>query len=232
MRLTVTFTWRIDGPLHVGDGMSRAGYADRLVRKRDGSLILPGDAVKGAIRGSAERLAAWLLAQQGLSQAEEREDHSVPRNRVVERIFAPLELPGAGACYRFRPGKAEGKPRTIAATQIDDDSGVADDDTLRIIEVAPRGLTFDLGIQGWGGAWDDETSRDRDDLLFLGAAILAADGIGGKRGIGCGRIVCEQIDLGVAGVTRDHLCSWEVVGKLSKHLAGNDGSDRLRRLRN
>src|ERR1039458_4197280 len=81
--IEVKFHWKFAGPLHVGVGLSAAGYADRLVRLLNGMPQIPGEAVKGAIRGSAERIARWL---EGIEGAE-AEDNSAPRNRVLQRLF-------------------------------------------------------------------------------------------------------------------------------------------------
>src|ERR1017187_2779010 len=95
--LEITCFWKRDGPLHAGTGLSRMGYADRLIRRNpDGQAFIPGDAVKGTVRMSAERLLRWLLPD---AEAE-KEDKSAPTHPVLRRLFQPDEY---GVFYRFAP---------------------------------------------------------------------------------------------------------------------------------
>src|ERR1035441_1524932 len=75
MPVKVTFTWKIRGSLHIGTGMSRLGDVDRIIRlDRQGEPAIEGEQLKGAIRGSAERLIRWLGA------ASEPECDSYPQH--------------------------------------------------------------------------------------------------------------------------------------------------------
>ena len=207
--IEVKFQWTFTGPLHVGTGLSSSGYADRLVRLRHGVPEIPGEAVKGAIRGSAERLARWLGGLDGL----EAEDNSIPRNRVLSRIFAPGE---EAPFYRFQPAKfAEGGAKgRISGTAIGV-NGVALDETLRTIEIWGRGATFQVAIAGYGGSWNQEQTADWCDLLFLRAAVLATEGVGGKKGIGYGQLTCSAL------IDCEALARAETIGLLREHLERN-----------
>jgi CRISPR/Cas system CSM-associated protein Csm3 (group 7 of RAMP superfamily) len=207
--IEVKFHWKFAGPLHVGVGLSAAGYADRLVRLLNGMPQIPGEAVKGAIRGSAERIARWL---EGIEGAE-AEDNSAPRNRVLQRLFASGEK---AAFYRFQAARfaAGGAKATVSATAIGD-NGVALDETLRTVEVWSRGADFEVVIRGYSGCWDDEQADDWRDLLFLKAAILATEGLGGKKGIGYGQLTCCGLD-GCETLKRT-----ETVRMLREHLQRN-----------
>ena len=189
--LEITWKWDVTAPLHIGSGFSRAGFADRLVRiEEDGHAVIPSDAVKGAIRGSAEQLARWLGSKQ-----KEIEDASLPVIPVLKRIFAPSET---SSFYRF-PGCVSEEPvkaYTFASTKIDPDSRTALDNTLRTIELLPGGVTFSGKVQLLAGEWTDETNRDYKDLLFLLAAIASTTGIGGKKGSGVGKLKCRDLSAG------------------------------------
>ena len=85
--LTIDFHWQLQDFLHIGTGMSRAGYADRTIRvDSEGAVFLNGGAVKGAIRGSAERIARWLYP----NIPAEREDESMPKHPMLRRVFAAI----------------------------------------------------------------------------------------------------------------------------------------------
>src|ERR1039458_4207656 len=117
----LTATWSFRSQFHIGTGLSGGG-ADRAVRKRTilrdddepdestsavvrGPRTIPevsGDAIKGAIRGSAERMVRWLIHPRELP---EQEDNSWPRHPALRRIFAWKSLEPTGgrlpASYRF-----------------------------------------------------------------------------------------------------------------------------------
>src|SRR5881397_143318 len=118
MNLAIQCHWKLLGPLHAGTGLSRGGYADRLIRRdADGNPFLPGDAVKGAIRMSAERLLRWLHPQFPI---REEEDKSLPTHPILRRIFQPDD---SGVFYHFAPARrpdcCESVPFTLATTSID-----------------------------------------------------------------------------------------------------------------
>jgi CRISPR/Cas system CSM-associated protein Csm3 (group 7 of RAMP superfamily) len=205
----LNFHWTFTGPLHMGTGLSAAGYADRLVRLVNGVPQIPGEAVKGAIRGSAERIARWL---EGIEELE-AEDNSAPRNRVLQRLFASGEK---AAFYRFQGANftGGGTKTRVSATAIGE-NGVALDETLRTVEVWSRGADFEVVIRGYQGSWDDEQTDDWRDLLFLKAAIMATEGLGGKKGIGYGQLAC----CGLSGC--EILSRTETIRMLREHLQRN-----------
>src|SRR5437763_10669223 len=86
-RFDLTATWRVRASIHIGTGLSRNGIADRIVRLDPATRqpCLPGDAVKGAIRGLAERVVRWLAP----TTNSESEEHSIPAHPALVRLFAP-----------------------------------------------------------------------------------------------------------------------------------------------
>ncbi len=172
------FTWVFDTPIHFGTGLSRSGFADRLIRlDANKNPYLPGDAVKGAVRGSAERLARWL----GAPVKVEAEDHSLPGHPVLERLFRASDE--NGRYYRFGAGRFErgGSNVTFSSTAIDQKSGAAKDDTLRTLQAWSRGARFRIGIHGFQGDWEDPDSHDRAELLFCAARCSLPRESGARR---------------------------------------------------
>ena len=208
--LEITWKWEVTAPLHIGNGFSRAGFADRLVRiDKKGHAVIPSDAVKGAIRGSAEQLARWL----GL-QEEEKEETSYPKLPVLRRIFAPTET---SSFYRF-PGCVSEQAvaaYTFTSTKIHPTNRSAEDNTLRTIELLPSGMTFAGKVQLLAGDWSDVSKPDHKDLCFLLVAISSTAGIGGKKGNGLGKLQCKE--LRVNGVSySDLLTKLETIQLLRK----------------
>lgn len=225
-QVIVEFDWKIRTPLHIGTGMSRIGGPDRLIRQdAHNEPYIPGEAVKGAIRGSAERLAGWLSGHVPGDNAD-----SAPRNPVLRRIFQTSSIYTCDVWWRFEPAlkhKGSASPRTeLASTAIDPDSEVAKDHTLRVMEALWGGVLFKGRIEAFAADWSEPA---RQDLLFLCAAVLATEGIGGKKGIGFGRIECE--DLRCTGPYEIHLPDYrtlanaEVIARLRSHLGGNRGGE-------
>ena len=209
MDMEITWKWKVTAPLHIGSGLSRAGFADRCVRVEKGHAVIPSEAVKGAFRGTSEQLARWLGATE-----KETEEASLPKIPVLRRIFAPTE---DRRFYRFRGCISEEKVKayTLTSTKIDPRTRVALDNTLRTIELLPRGATFPGRIQLLAGEWDDNAKCDSQDLLFLLAAIASTEGIGGKKGSGLGRLQC--LDLYANGQRyKDVLAKLEVIQSLRK----------------
>jgi CRISPR/Cas system CSM-associated protein Csm3 (group 7 of RAMP superfamily) len=208
--------WKLEGPLHAGTGLSRRGYADRLIRRDfNDRPFIPGDAVKGAIRMSAERLLRWLVRD----ARPELSDKSLPTHPVMERIFRPTDT---GVFYHFGPARfrSEDEPRDsflISTTALDAGTRIARDETLRTIEASSRSDEFEVVITAEGGDWSPQ-SQDLRDGQFLAAALLATDCIGGKRGTGYGRLVVLDPSSSAAGISFSDLEKTEIVEGIKKYL--------------
>ena len=192
--IEVSWEWECISPLHLGSGLSRLGVADSLVqRDPSGNPIIHGDAVKGAIRMGAEQVAAWLGASQHRCYAAQ--GTAEPRAWPLARLF------GGEATARCTPATlvkdhgtpSSGVPHVIASTAIDRTTGIADDQTLRKTEVVPPGPRFKAGYT----ASVCESEADVVETLLL-AALTSVESVGGRAGIGWGRVT-----LGAVHVTRD-----------------------------
>jgi CRISPR/Cas system CSM-associated protein Csm3 (group 7 of RAMP superfamily) len=183
-RTEIEWTWVTESPLHCGSGLSRPGYADRLVQRDAQGVVIPGDAVKGALRLSAEQVLAWL----GKPQEDRYEGNAEPRANLLRALF------GGSGRHHYRAARSESNVPVfrVPATAIDRSTGRARDDTLRTIEVVAGGAELSTSCTLWleGSAeW-----RNAAVTLFL-AALAATESIGGKAGIGWGRLRVKGLKL-------------------------------------
>ncbi|MEP6715743.1 MAG: hypothetical protein ABJC09_09210 [Terriglobia bacterium] len=215
----ITGTLHFTGSFHIGTGLSGRGV-DRTIRRRSERIRkigdsqsgdefesdtdetdaaadyrevpeIAGDAIKGAIRGSAERIVRWLVPPGRAKEMQEETGDSRPKHPALRRIFAWQSLLGPGTpsvpSYRFGAPKyvAGGMISDIASTAVGPD-GIAKARTLRVIELCSAGASFSFSIDGKAGEWDKPESRDSLDLILLAASIQATSHIGGKKGNGLG----------------------------------------------
>ena len=209
--IAVTWEWESISPLHLGSGLSRLGVADSLVqRDPSGNPIIYGDAVKGALRMGAEQVAAWLGASQHRCYAAQ--GTAEPRSWPLARLF------GGQATARCTPAAlvdddaSSARSQVVASTAIDRTTGTADDQTLRKIEVVRPGLRFRASYTATVG----DSEADVVETLLL-AALTSVESIGGRAGIGWGRVT-----LGAVCVTR---------GGVERPSAEAVAQERLERLR-
>ncbi|OGL45037.1 MAG: hypothetical protein A2161_03250 [Candidatus Schekmanbacteria bacterium RBG_13_48_7] len=210
MDIEIKFQWKINFPLHVGTGISRINRADRLIKMKNGFPYIPGEAVKGAIRGNAERIAAWFFSK---SKPQPLSTHP-----VIERIFSPKD---DSTYYKFHPADCAGgatASKTVSFTAIDSDSGIALDESLRTIEALCRNSIFKVRVSCLSGSWDQNQSRDWEDLRFLLAAILATDAVAGRKGIGFGRVQCIFDDKEICGILISDFAKEEIVHLIRNHM--------------
>ena len=218
--LSIRCLWETERPLHLGTGISRAGYADRIIQLVNGKPRIRGEAVKGAIRGAAERLSRWLDYKQG----PEETDGSSPTHPVLRRIFAALEAGPCKCLYRFHPAQFEskkGEPFLFASTAINPITGTAQEQTLRVIEAWPRDALFRFEVSASGGDWQSGEHPDYWDAMFIVAAILCTEQVGGKRGVGFGTVRCQELEVrvnGKPGFDPSLIAQEDTVKKLALHL--------------
>jgi len=182
--LCIEWTWMLTSELHCGSGLSRPGRADSLIyRNAQGDVEISGDAVKGALRMSAEELFAWL----GQAQAHDyqKQKTSDPRHPLLEAVF------GEQARTRFFPAQiqdaGQARLQIRAATALNPETGVAQDNTLRQVELLSSGVAFQSRCYLWQA--DDKL------LTLLLAALTATEQIGGKGATGWGRMQLSRLTL-------------------------------------
>lgn len=193
-KVELSWTWATESPLHCGGGLSRPGVADRLIqRMSDGRPFIPGDAVKGALRMSAEQIAAWLDRE---TQYEDREPVE-PTKLALALVF------GGNADAHFTaatPNQQADSPSAFvfASTKIDSDSGTADDQMLRKTEALNPGCQFDARVTVH---FDDSLDGKQVDaaVTLLAAALAATEHVGAKGGIGWGRVGVRAPKCSIAG---------------------------------
>lgn len=196
-QLKIKWVWKLKGQFHIGTGIGRVGYADSILRKDgEGNFFIPGDAVKGAVRESAERLMHWLLPDREKNEPST----SFPDLPLLKSVFAPQP---EKTFYRFYPGRPFGAIPSImcpASTAIKNANGVADDATLRITETLAPDVTFHVSLTGENGTWNTENISDKMTVLFLLASILVTESIGGKKGVGHGEVTVGSLSCEVDGM--------------------------------
>lgn len=201
VRLEMTWTWTTLSSLHCGSGLSEPGYADRLVQTDlKGNPVLLGDAVKGALRMSAEQVLSWLKANDAHYHHSSHTGSAEPEHAVLAALFG-----GAGRQH-YAPGTlgSTAVAKTVtAATAIDRHSGRAKDDTLRYIESVDRGARFECRCT----IWFDREQLVEPSITLLLAALAATESVGAKAGIGWGKVKSEDAKVIVvpaaAGASED-----------------------------
>ncbi len=193
MTLLVRFTWITTTPLAIHSGLARAGGTDRAVRASGnaGALCpeLPGEAVKGAIREAAERILRW----RGKNSESEKPDRSVPTHPALNRLFAPDWTAGSSARYFFSGVEtSQGSTVSLSATKIDQDTGTAAHNTLRMIEVWNGEIRFEVTVRAEHGDWKPGGSDHRDLCLLL-MAIASVETIGSGWGVGWGGLKIHDL---------------------------------------
>lgn len=210
--IKLTWTWTTESPLHVGSGLSRPGVADRLIRRDDrGNPLIPGDAVRGALRMSAEQLMAWLGRATSYGEGP-----TEPTRWPLTAVF------GGGAASRFSPAIAvvpangmEHASITVEATAIDARTGIALDSTLRTIEVLAPGTSFLASLEVQVPEADAASVR-----TFLLAALHATEAVAGREGIGWGRVRARNVKVNEVDALP---CNAEELRKLFERIPQEPG---------
>jgi CRISPR-associated protein Csx10 len=204
----------------VGTGEGRVGDVDATVRRDyDGLPFLPAKTLTGIWRDACEQVVAFLCtagADAGLaspwqvwldwifgSQPDEPGDQAARRRLAPQR--AQLALSPARLSGQVRAA-CQGKPPLLAAAvvvrpgvKIDDETGVASEDMLRVEERArPQWLEAEADFPF---LTDPELPLAAEFLLRAGAAAVEA--LGGKRNRGAGR--CWILPPGIGGGDVDDL---------------------------
>jgi len=195
-QIRITFSWKTTTALALRTGHASGGL-DAMVRVRNGKPEIPGEAVKGAIREAAERLLRW---QGKLSGREKDSSPWPPPSEQLRRIFASDLAQHEGrprVFYKFNAATGSTVRRlSVSSTAIETSTGVARDETLRLLEYWSLGIDFNLSVDGRNGEWETGT-RDYNDLLLLLAAIVSVTAVGGDQGTGNGQVSIPELAVAV-----------------------------------
>jgi CRISPR-associated protein Csx10 len=188
IRIEFTSDW------HIGSGRGQLGSVDALIaRDSDDCPCIPAKSLTGILRDAAEDLASQLGNnwpgfvdelfgdQPGLGRVAHSER---PRPALLSIRLAQL----SPTVRELISGNSRTRPlarqlTTVRSSTSIDDRGVARDDTLRSIEVAPAGLELSASVRISEWAADPKTVE-----YFLAAAARLVEVIGGKRRRGLGRV--------------------------------------------
>lgn len=216
--MEINWLWTFTTPSSIGTGIAATWLTDHLIAMRDGKPWLGGDAVKGAIRMSGERLVRWLCPE---TPAEE-EDRSVSQHPALQRLFTWNPGTTGGADYRYLPAipqsPAAVTPLIRFSTAVEPGRSTAKDKTLRSRQLAPRQYSFSMRIVGLGGDWTASDSPDSLDLRLLVAALLACDAVGGGRSGGLGEVTVSNLTVTGAASIPWAECSEQDITIMRHHL--------------
>lgn len=222
VEIGVAWVWESNSPLHVGSGLSRLGVADSLVQRDPArNAVIYGEAVKGALRMGAEQVAAWLGASQEKNYASQ--GTAEPCSWPLARLFggeAVARCTPAMLVENGVPSRPGTRTQVFTSTAIDRATGTARESTLRKTEIVPRGLRF--GASYRVGVIDGEVAVVE---TLLTAALTAVETIGGKAGIGWGRMSLRSICVEVDGCAREpsEILSPERLESLRREIMKSDG---------
>ncbi len=220
--IRVTWVWESNSPLHVGSGLSRLGVADSLVqRKPAGDAVIYGEAIKGALRMGAEQVAAWSGAPQEKHYA--LQGTAEPCSWPLARLFGGDAIARCTPATLVEPSRRETRAQVFTSTAIDRATGTAREKTLRKTEIVPRGLRFRACYHV--SVIDDEVAVVETLLI---AALTAVESIGGKAGIGWGRMSLCSIGVEVDGGAHEpaEILSPERLESLRREIMKSDGVTR------
>ncbi len=198
----------------VGTGEGRVGDVDATVRRDAGGLpFVPAKTLTGVWRDACEQVAGWLDGGDGTSwqawvdwifgsQPDRPSDLTATAHRgpaPAALALSPARLPAAvrGAC-RDRPALQAAAVFLRPGVAIDDQTGVARDDMLRLEERArPAVLEALAEFKIHDPAAPEPAGLPRPAELLLRAGAAAVDSLGGKRNRGAGR--CWLLLPGITG---------------------------------
>ncbi|PID41613.1 MAG: hypothetical protein CSB48_13845 [Proteobacteria bacterium] len=195
LTFTITSDW------HIGNGKAAGAYADALVLKdHNGLPYLPGKSVKGLLR-------------QAFSTAADNQWFGENSDRVVTLLFGSEDRAGdskqgiiqissarlsdAETQFFIRtPGAGAQLYRVISSTAINHETGVAENGSLRSMEVAiPMTLTALLTLNDSHPAFNEFVAISEDFADWLGNTVALIYELGAKRhrGLGQVEVTAEQI---------------------------------------
>ena len=232
-------------PFHCGAGEGK-GFADRLVRRDQGLLMVPGSTIKGLIRENFEFLAACFGINVDGPHFPRSKDE---RTKYIKSLFSGYDIVYAIFGSPWQPGTvffddavlddewkeyftdaiSEEHKLRLQREQVDQRTrvcidrytGTAARGALFTSEYGKRGLSFNGKIYG-SYSYPDDT-LDFLPLLLLMAGLKMIDSVGSERSTGCGRCHVEIERLQLNGITKD---AAEFLGQLDElqylHMAAEE----------
>lgn len=186
MSLYATLTVSITSYWHAGTGRGTGLHVDALTHTdRFGLPCLPGRTLKGMLRDAVQRAEHWGHLATGTEQdlfGSRNTDSNRLESQAGKLSVSDAVLPENLRAWLGRPEQAqlrEGLFRTLSTTAVARETGVAEDKSLRSIQVAvPLELSASLTLAA---------GMDPERLSALIHALPLIQAVGASRSRGFGR---------------------------------------------
>jgi CRISPR/Cas system CSM-associated protein Csm3 (group 7 of RAMP superfamily) len=224
--LDIDYSLEFLSPFHCGAGEGK-GLFDRLVRRDQGLLVVPGSTVKGLTRENYEFLVTRFgITVNGPHLSRDKDE----RKKYIKSLFSEYDIvyaifgspwqPGTvffddavfddeWSDYFTDAGSEEHKLRMLrgqvdqrSRVRIDRYTGTAERGALFTSEYGKRGLRFNGKIYGSYRYPADKIDYSLP-LLLLMSALKIIDSVGAERSTGCGRCHVEIEHLRLNGKPQD-----------------------------
>lgn len=224
--LDIEYSLEFLSPFHCGAGEGK-GLSDRLVRRDQGLLVLPGSTIKGLIRENYEFLVEHFgVIVNGPHLPRDKDK----RKNYIKSLFSGYDIVYAVFGSPWQPGTvffddavlddewnkyfteaaSEEHKLRLQREQIDQRSrvcidrytGTAERGALFTSEYGKRGLRFNGKIYGSYSYPADKIDYSLP-LLLLMSALKIIDSVGAERSTGCGCCHVEIEHLRLNGKTQE-----------------------------
>lgn len=224
--LDIDYSLEFLSPFHCGAGEGK-GLADRLVRKDQGLLVVPGSTIKGLIRENYESLVTHFgITVNGPHLSRDNDE----RKKYIKSLFSGYDIVYAIFGSPWQPGtvffddavlddewkeyftdaKSDEHKLRLQREQVNQRSRVCIDrytstaasGALFTSEYGKRGIGFNGKIYGSYSYPADKIDYSLP-LLLLMAALKMIYSIGAERSTGCGRCNVEIEHLQLNGKPHD-----------------------------
>ncbi|WP_320064286.1 RAMP superfamily CRISPR-associated protein [Micromonospora sp. RTGN7] len=219
MTLPTTFEVTLEflSDWHVGTGQGRLGTVDAEVRRDADKLpFVPAKTLVGVWRDACETVAdtfdraasepgawrawvTWLFGTQA-GNADSPARAGGPPQPAALRLTPARAPDWMRTGVRSRPALAQAAVVLRPGVQIDDTTGTAADQLLRVEERAIRGLRLHTMVSVATGVTEDAGPLPAPAELLLRAGARLVEALGGKRNRGSGRLAFLLPDSQVTGV--------------------------------
>lgn len=235
VRNKISIHYKVDmlSRFHCGTGYS-FGLIDEVVRKdRDGYLYLPGSTIKGLLRESCEKILrlckvkvrdphneeeamnSWnrpqiphLIFGSRFSEGEIYFNHAKMISEDKEFFHGPIQT-GGDSEKRYLHHQVQNLSHTTISQRL----GTVKRKALFNLEYGLKGLTFEGCIFGSlkGNDLESLDKEGTDSLVYLLAALISLESIGGERSRGAGRCCTTLKNLLVDDEEKDPFSYFEII---------------------